>query len=100
MLAPNNVQTLVRLVIEFNVRRDVSVTEEGLVLADRSFVGGVELTPSCAPADTFPSSTGTQTLPLREPDPGIVKTGRNVDASQGVADYSNPVFAHANDDVI
>ena len=42
----------------------------------------------------------TGTLPLQEPEPEIIKTGRNVDAGQGSGQYSDPVYGHENDDVI
>jgi uncharacterized repeat protein (TIGR01451 family) len=88
------------LVIEFDVRRHPAVGEEGLVAANRTIQATVEFTPSCAPGERFSTSTGPGVLPLREPIPQIIKSGRNVDAGQGPGSYSDPVYAHENDDVI
>ena len=89
-----------RLTIDFDVRRAAAVGEEGIVGANRSINASVEFTPSCEPAYRHTDETGSGTLPLREPEPQIVKTGRNVDAGQGPASYSDPVYGHENDDVI
>jgi len=89
-----------RLIIEFGVERDDSVSEEGLVFADREIEARVDVTPSCSPGDRFSGSTGFSDLPLREPELNIAKSGRNVDAGQASNRYSDPVYGHAGDDVI
>jgi len=86
------------LTIEFDVERHSNVTEEGLVLANRTIEANVELTPSCAPGDRFTSYSGPGILPLDEPEPRLSKAGRNVDAVQG--GYSSNVYGHEDDDVI
>ncbi|MFP6608532.1 MAG: hypothetical protein VCC19_18335, partial [Myxococcota bacterium] len=90
-----------RLIIQFQVRRHAAVGDEGLVTANRTIEAGIDLTPSCAaPPARFATTSGPGVLPLREPVPGIVKTGRNVDAGQDAGSYSDPVYGHENDDVI
>ena len=88
------------LTIEFDVRRAPAVGEEGLVLANRTIEGEVEFTPSCEATYRHTSTTGPGLLPLNEPEPQIIKTGRNLDAGQGPGQYSDPVYGHENDDVI
>ena len=88
------------LAIEFNVRRDAALGEEGLVIANRTIDAAVEFTPSCDITYRHTATTGPGTLPLREPEPQIIKTARNVDAGQGAGSYSDPVYGHENDDVI
>ncbi|MCA9502228.1 MAG: DUF11 domain-containing protein [Myxococcales bacterium] len=97
---PGGAGNRARLFVEFQVERDASVTEEGLVSANRGIEASLDLTPSCAPADRFGTTTGVGTLPLDEPEPQVIKLGRNVDAGQGVGSYSDPVYGHAGDDVI
>lgn len=89
-----------RLTVEFDVRRAAAVGEEGLVGANRTIEGSVEFTPNCDTNYVHTSTTGAGTLPLREPEPVIIKTGRNLDAGQGAGSYSDPVYGHENDDVI
>ncbi len=90
-----------QLVIQFQVERaSPPLTEEGLVTANRTIAASVELTPECAPGDRYSTSTGNDVLPLREPEPRIIKQGRNVDAGQGNGRWSDPVYGHENDDVI
>ena len=88
------------LTVEFDVRRAPAVGEEGLVLADRTIEAEVEFTPSCEATYRHTSTTGPGLLPLNEPEPQIIKTGRNLDAGQGPGQYSDPVYGHENDDVI
>ena len=88
------------LAIEFDVRRHVNVGEEGLVSANRSIEASVAFTPSCDTNYRHTSTTGQGILPLNEPEPQIIKTGRNLDAGQGPGSYSDPVYGHENDDVI
>ncbi len=94
---PGNQPTLA---VEFDVRRHAAVGEEGLVAANRTIEALVEFTPSCDTNYRHTSTTGPGILPLNEPEPVIIKTGRNVDAGQGPGSYSNPVYGHENDDVI
>ena len=101
MDAPNgNFGNTPSLAIEFDVRRHANVGEEGLVGANRSIEASVEFTPSCDTNYRHTSTTGQGTLPLREPEPVIIKGGRNLDAGQGAGNYSDPVYGHENDDVI
>jgi len=88
------------LTVEFDVRRAPAVGEEGLVLANRTIEAEVEFTPSCEATYRHTSTTGPGLLPLNEPEPQIIKTGRNLDAGQGSGQYSDPVYGHENDDVI
>ena len=76
-----------RLRIEFNVRRAASVGEEGLIGANRNIEAEVEFTPSCDTGYRHTDSTGLGLLPLREPEPEVIKTGRVVDAGQGAGQY-------------
>ncbi len=90
--------------ITFQVRRADSVTQEGLVSADRTAVATISYATINEPANfqacNDTRTSGPQTLPLREPLPQIVKLGRNVDANQAPGQYSNPLYGHNNDDVI
>ncbi|MDH4056039.1 MAG: hypothetical protein OEV58_11735, partial [Gammaproteobacteria bacterium] len=88
------------LAIEFDVRRSPSVGDEGLVTANRNIEAEVEFTPSCDLNFRQTSSSGTGELPLLEPQPEIIKLGRNLDAGQGVGSYSATVYGHENDDAI
>ena len=82
------------------MRRHPAVGEEGLVAANRTIEGSVEFTPSCETSYRHISETGPGILPLNEPQPQIIKTGRNLDAGQGPGSYSDPVYGHENDDAI
>ena len=52
--------------------------------------------------DCFPGSTtvstGLDTLTLREPNPVLTKSGRNIDANQN--NWTSTVYGNVNDDVI
>lgn len=92
-----------RLTVEFDVRRNAALGEEGLVAANRTIEASVEFAPNCdlsEPNYVHTSTSGPGVLPLREPEPVIIKQGRNVDAGQGTNSYSDPVYGHENDDVI
>lgn len=89
-----------RFFIEFDVERAASVDDEGLVAASKAIEADLTLEPSCAPGQTYSTSTGQETLPFREPEPVVIKRGRNVDAVQGSGSYSDPVYGHEGDDVI
>lgn len=95
---PGGAGNRARLVIEFEVERAPGLSDEGLMAAVRDIEAEVELEPSCAPGDSFSTTTGDDELPLREPEPVVIKAGRNLDASQG--GYSDPVYGHEGDDVI
>jgi large repetitive protein len=88
--------------ITFQVRRADSVTQEGLVTANRTVNASISYETTNEPnnfdrCDDVRTS-GSQTLPLREPIPVISKGGRNRDAAQ--TSYSDPVHGHNNDDII
>ena len=86
--------------IEFQVRRHSNVGEEGLVNDDRDIQSSVTFTPSC---DLTWRQTLTSTffeLPLLEPEPEIIKMGRNLDAGQDQNSYTDTVYGHENDDAI
>ena len=89
-----------RLTVEFDVRRHANVGEEGLVAANRTIEGQVEFTPSCDLTYRHTSTSGPGVLPLREPEPQIIKTGRVVDAGQGSGSYTSTIYGHENDDAI
>jgi hypothetical protein len=89
-----------RLFLEFDVERTNALGDEGLVAANRTIDADLTVEPSCAPVETYTTSTGPGLLPLREPEPVVIKTGRNVDAAQGSGSYSDPVYGHEGDDVI
>jgi uncharacterized repeat protein (TIGR01451 family)/fimbrial isopeptide formation D2 family protein len=90
--------------VTFQVRRADAVSQEGLVTASRTVVSDIAYSTINEPLGFTPCSdtrtSGSQTLPLREPLPAITKLGRNVDANQGSGQYSNPLHGHNNDDVI
>jgi len=99
--APNgNFGNTPRVTIEFDVRRHAAVGEEGLVAANRTIEAAVEFTPSCEVTYRHTDTTGPGVLPLREPEPQIIKSGRNLDAGQGSNSYSDPMYGHENDDAI
>ncbi|RJQ76458.1 MAG: DUF11 domain-containing protein [Desulfobacteraceae bacterium] len=87
------------IAVTFAVTR--AANPEGLVGANRQIQA--QLTYSTA-EECFPGtrteSSAVNTLPLREPRPVVTKRGRNVDAAQPRGNFSNPVYGHANDDVI
>ncbi|MBY0402153.1 hypothetical protein K2X89_17800, partial [Myxococcota bacterium] len=89
-----------RLFLQFAVDRSNALGDEGLVAANRTIDASLTVEPSCAPGQTYTTSTGSGILPLREPEPVIIKRGRNVDAAQGSGSYSDPVYGHEGDDVI
>ena len=87
-----------RFNLEFQVQRAAPFSQEGLISANRNIDASLTLEPSCAPGQTYSTSTGNDTLPLREPVPVVTKEGRNLDAAQG--SYSDPVYGHEGDDVV
>ncbi|VAW55291.1 hypothetical protein MNBD_GAMMA06-1054, partial [hydrothermal vent metagenome] len=81
-------------VVTFDVR---SANAEALIAADRDIIATVDFDMSCL-AGTQTINTGQFELPIRQPEPQVLKVGRNVDAGQG--GYSDPIFGNQNDDVI
>jgi len=81
--------------------RSISGTEENLLTANRNIEADVNYN-FCPTITNVPAtaSTGQVLLPLREPQPSIVKLGRNVDSNQGAGSYSNIVYGNVEDDVI
>jgi large repetitive protein len=98
---PGNTQFLD---VRFQVRRADSVTQEGLVTANRAVASSISYSTTNEPLNFTPCSdtraSGSQTLPLHEPLPQILKRGRNVDASQGSGQYTQTVHGNNDDDVI
>ncbi len=88
------------ITIQFDVERQSSFTEEGLVTStpDRDIQASVILEPSCAPGEIYGQSTGLNELPLQEPELNLALSGRNLDAAQG--GWSDPVYGHEGDDII
>ncbi len=98
--APNGPGSDHTIALEFEVRRAAAVGDEGLVTADRTIDASVEFTPSCDLNYRHTSDTGPGLLPLLEPEPQVLLTGRNVDAGQAAGQYSETVYGHEGDDVI
>ena len=89
----NNPQTIA---ITFAVRR---VTDpEGLVNANRTIQATLSFNTDSGCGDSPQSATDI--LPLREPIPGVTKTGWNYDANQREGSRSNPVYGNNNDDIV
>ena len=86
------------LAIEFEVRR--AVDEEGLVGANRNIQAQIEFTPSCDLNFRQTTTGGFGELDLLEPEPTVIKLGRNLDAGQGSNQYTDTVYGHENDDAI
>lgn len=93
--AGNNGDTVTIVVA---VTRAAGLSQEGLVSANRGIQASVAFGTDSACTDS-PQSV-TDTLPLREPIPQVLKRGRNVDAAQGSGSYSTTVYGNINDDVI
>ena len=80
----------------------VSTYREASILADpnRNIIASVTFDMACI--------TGSQTLdsgqfelPIRQPEPNVIKQGRNYDAGQTAgAGYTDPIYGSRNDDVI
>lgn len=85
------------LELSYQVRRANGLSEEGLYSASKQITSSVSYSvggPVCA------TDTDVDTLAFRRPQPEIIKTGRNVDASQSSGQYRTVVYGHNNDDVI
>ncbi len=81
-------------VITFDVRSTVA---ENLITADRNISATADFDMSCLAARQTVDS-GQFEVPIRQPQPNVIKDGRNYDAGQG--GYSDPVYGNLNDDVI
>ncbi|MDH5424238.1 MAG: isopeptide-forming domain-containing fimbrial protein, partial [Gammaproteobacteria bacterium] len=82
-------------------QRSIAGTEENLISANRTI--SASATYDYCPVNTnVPStaSSGPVLLPLLEPQPNVVKLGRNTDAAQAAGSYANIVYGNINDDVI
>jgi uncharacterized repeat protein (TIGR01451 family)/fimbrial isopeptide formation D2 family protein len=87
--------------IRFRVRRNTAAgfSQEGLVAADRNIQASAAYGLFCGP----PPQTSTSNIfeiPLEQPAPEIRLQGRNVDANQSSAQYTDNVYGGAQDDVI
>ena len=81
-------------VITFGVRSTVA---ENLITADRNILATADFDMSCLAARQS-IDTGQFELPIQQPQPNVLKDGRNYDAGQG--GYSDPIYGNLNDDVI
>ena len=86
--------------IIFDVQRAPGFNEEGLATAIRTISADTSYSLICG-GITQTSSTGDVELPIEQPVPQVIKTGRNMDAGQ-LSDAQNTpiVYGHQNDDVI
>lgn len=87
------------LQIAFQVRRANGAAEEGLFTASKAISSTLAYN-AVGVAGACPVQNDFSTLDFRAPDPQVIKQGRNVDAAQSAAQYSNPVYGHDNDDII
>ncbi len=88
--------------IVFRVHRNTAlpgINEEDLIFADRNIEATAGYGLFCGPPPQNASS-GLFELPIEQPAPQIVLQGRNVDANQTAAQYTDNVFGGAADDVI
>jgi uncharacterized repeat protein (TIGR01451 family)/fimbrial isopeptide formation D2 family protein len=93
---PGQGSSIQTIAIMFAVRR---VTDpEGLVSANRTIQANLTFGTNAFCTDS-PQNV-TDTLPLREPTPGVTKAGWNYDANQREGNRSNPVYGNNNDDVV
>jgi len=85
--------------IIFQVRSSL-VSEEALVnVVNRNIQAQADYTFCPGLAQTSETNnSGNFDLPFREPEPTVVKRGRNIDAGQG--NYTQTVYGNINDDVI
>ena len=107
-LAANNTpSSATDITIRFAVTRNDPTDQEDLIIDDRTVVASLTYTsvnvrgPSEVPCPGMPATASdTDILPLREPNPTVSKLGRNVDAGQGVGQYSQQVYGNNDDDII
>lgn len=100
-LTPSNP---VEVEVRFNIQRAAGFNEEGLAddnLANvnRSFETTASFDSVCG-VNPAVITTGVEILPLRQPEPSVVKTGWNVDAAQVEGNAAAFVYGHEDDDVI
>lgn len=104
-LAPGNGNQVRSLAITFAVRR-VNAPETLLFASNRQAQATLRYdtvytsggrTETCGEHTTTSSRV---TIPLREPEPQIVKTGWNYDAGQRENTASDPVYGNNNDDIV
>ena len=81
-------------VITFGVRSTVA---EDLITANRNISATADFDMTCLAARQT-VDTGQFELPIQQPQPNVLKDGRNYDARQG--GYSDPIYGNLNDDVI
>lgn len=91
--------------ITFAVKRNAALSQEALVTASRQIqsslsYSAINSTNGSSCTVTSPVSSSLDTLPLREPIPALIKRGRNADAAQTSASYTQTVYGNINDDVI
>jgi len=84
------------ITIRVAVRR--TTDPEGLVAADRTVQANLTFATDSGCADSPQSDTDT--LPLREPNPAVSKTGWNYDAGQRQNSQSNTVYGNNDDDIV
>ena len=86
--------------IIYQVRKDTSTgNEESLVNNDRRIQATTDYQVACDSSDQTTFGTLDE-LPIQQPIPNIIKTGRNVDAGQLAGDYAAIVYGHKDDDII
>jgi len=92
----NNSNRVNTITIRFAVRRISD--PEGLVTANREVTANLSFTTDSGCTDSPASHTAT--IPLREPNPTVLKEGWNYDAGQRRNTRSNTVYGNNNDDVV
>ncbi len=77
----------------------VSTYTEASIIADasRNIIASATFDMACI-AGSQTVETGQFELPIRQPEPNVIKTGRNVDAGQTT--YTDPIYGNQDDDVI
>jgi large repetitive protein len=87
------------LEIIFPVVRAPGFNEEGIITAVRDIQTSASFILSCDGSAQSVIAPAAE-LPIQQPLPQVIKLGRNTDAGQLEADYSDPVFGHIDDDII
>jgi len=79
----------------------VSTYREASILADpnRNIIASVTFDMACISGSQTLDS-GQFELPIRQPEPNVIKQGRNYDAGQTAAAYTDIIYGSRNDDVI
>ncbi|MCK7509897.1 MAG: hypothetical protein MZV70_41620 [Desulfobacterales bacterium] len=86
------------IALTFAVARATALTDEGLVIANRTITATVSFNTDSGCAGSPQSATDL--LPLREPRPSVTKTGWNYDAGQRQGTAASTVYGNNNDDVV